>query len=266
MSKNKGYEIMPYIKKEARKKVQRLQAKQMSASGIKKVSRNVQGQALTYAKKREAESNRDKNTIYSGTWKYPAGLEIMRWQYTREIIKRVEPGPYENAMILELLARQAASVEMHLKREYFSSPDLFMTKKLECVLLATTMDPHVSASSTRLQNNELTWLQKIYSQFYRYIHPKSECLNYVVALFSVGLTEFFYQIAKAVVLSWIPLDERGGDFKAQLDDISDNLESNSYPSILLQGTLENYFFNGWPRYEESKMPPLKYHMPLAILI
>src|SRR5690554_360523 len=78
--------------------------------------------ALARAARREQEASVDQGYVYASGFKYPLVMERLRWARTRDIIQRVAPGPYEDATYLEMLARQAASVEIILRREHTGQP------------------------------------------------------------------------------------------------------------------------------------------------
>lgn len=65
---------------------------------------------------RQASAVRDGPWYRTGPLKYQAGTEAARWSVTSEIIERVSPGPYEDPTFFELLARQAASLELGLSQ------------------------------------------------------------------------------------------------------------------------------------------------------
>ena len=46
--------------------------------------------------------------IHSGPLRYPEQTERLRWARTRDIIKRMSPGQDEDAIYLQMIARQGA--------------------------------------------------------------------------------------------------------------------------------------------------------------
>jgi hypothetical protein len=124
-----------------------------------------------------------------------------------------------------------------------------MVSVTDRVLLATTPEPFVDAYSKSKQ--------------------VSAHKDYVLVFLSSGLIQFLYQAAKAVVLSWKPLPPppgRTSSFSAKMKDTEAVLAKNPYPIDLLLGTLESYFFDGFPRDPKSKLPSIDYFAPLESLI
>jgi hypothetical protein len=70
--------------------------------------------ALDRAAHRQATSVREGPYIRDEVFRYPFNAEQARWDLTRQIIERVNPGPWEDPVFLEILARHAASVELAL--------------------------------------------------------------------------------------------------------------------------------------------------------
>jgi hypothetical protein len=69
----------------------------------------AQGQAATRADQATTEGDQ----IRIGAWVYSREVEEERRARTLRIIERAQPGPFENGRYLELLAREAAAIEMY---------------------------------------------------------------------------------------------------------------------------------------------------------
>jgi hypothetical protein len=212
-------------------------------------SGSVEAKTLALAKKRETGSHRDNKFIYTRGFQYPVESEQIRWQHTREIIKRVEPGMYENPAYLESLARQTASIEMTLRGELDGSLNERIAKVTERVLLASVPEPFVNASS----ESEKACIQS----------------DYVLVFISYGLIQVLYQMARAVVLSWKPKTPPPGSascFSSLQEDTEAVLAKNPYPVDLLLETLKSFLFEGVPR-DPAPMPlKLHYALPLSMLV
>jgi hypothetical protein len=200
--------------------------------------------ALQRAEERESQSTVRGDLIYSPEFKYPVHTERLRWTRTRDIISRSSPGDDEDANYVEMIARQAASVEMILRGEHEGSARNARNAEIcDRVLLGTfpTINPDAFA---RRQD------------------------DFFFVLVSAGLIEFVYQASKAVVLSWKPTAPSGGAavaFKGEPEDVEAVLAENPLPLSLLAMTLQEYLFNGLPRAIGYAPPPQNYQLPLLIL-
>lgn len=200
--------------------------------------------ALQRADRRERNAVHREGFIVDGPFRYPEHTERLRWARTRDIIKRVSPGQDEDPNYLEMIARQAASVEMILRHEHEAEANGPVSAICDHILLGTIPTFEASAYESR------------YGDFY-----------YV--LISSGLIEFAYQLAKSVVLSWKPMPRTSGtrvSFSPNLEDVDEVLASYSYPLELFKQTLASYMFHGRPRVESNSPPPSHYHPPLSILV
>ena len=174
--------------------------------------------ALDRAVRREASSVREGPYICDKVFKYPADAEHARWALTRQIIERVNPGPFEDPVFLEMLARQAASVELALHpsdREGAISPQV-----LSRIIVGTIGQPRSEAYSAAIGNAAL------------------------IAM-SAGMMEFKYQCAKAVVLAWKPLPAAGKDllsFSPRPEDTQEVLDTDPYPVTLFRDTLTAWLY------------------------
>lgn len=205
--------------------------------------------ALAAARERMDPSLRDGDYVRDGAFSYLAGTEEARWVRSREIIDRVGPGPHEDGRYLELLARQAASVELTLldmaKEGHFGF-DLPMSDALQGILLGTTGQLRSEATTSRLRGSSA-----------------------VVIALSAGMVYLMYQAAKAVVLSWRPKGAPNGaavSFSTRLEDTRAILEADQEPVHQLAETLLNWMITGIARPADSRAPAPQYVPPLALLI
>ena len=198
--------------------------------------------ALQHAAHREESAVRDGSSIQQGPFTYDAGTEAARWSLTREIIQRVSPGPFEDARYFEMLARQAASVELGLSQSGTRTgitPGTFSR-----VIAGTTGEPR-SEANTAL------------------------AAGVAVIMVSAGMMEFMYQGSKALVLAWKETDPAPGaalSFSGRPEDTEEVLDSDPYPATLLRDTLTAWLFGGRPRASHSKLPPPQRSWPLSLLI
>jgi hypothetical protein len=168
--------------------------------------------ALKHAIEREEKAIPKDDFIHEGVFKYPAGIEELRWQRTREIIRRVVPGTDENPIYLEMLARQAASLEIALCKQHTGSPNPKALAVCDCILIGTIADLQPNAFEVCAGD------------------------DHFAVLLSYGLISFLYQAAKAIVLSWKPLKARSGSsvsFSWKTEDINGVIAKDPYPLELL---------------------------------
>jgi hypothetical protein len=83
---------------------------------------NALAAALACAARREANSVRHGSYISANRFKCHAATEQGRLALTRQVMERVNPGPFEDPRFLEMLVRQVAPVELTLGPD--SGPDL----------------------------------------------------------------------------------------------------------------------------------------------
>jgi hypothetical protein len=213
----------------------------------KRSEEEVLKETLDRARLRESQSVRQGDFIREGINKYPAALEELRWKRTRDIIERIVPGVDEEPVLLEMLARQAASVEIILRREYTSEPSSKAAAILDRVVLGTVPN--------------LTWEAETKS-------PERKS-NYSIIIISTGLMSYLYQTAKAVVLSWPQVSAPPGatySFGTQTTQIDQHLKTHPDAQELLYEVTSRYLFQGFPGPTESNIPPVPYTAPLAQLV
>ncbi len=171
-------------------------------------------------------------------------LEEKRIALAEDLIRRTDPGPFEDPIYLALLAYQAASIELAL-------PDSIDGRKIDAgwsrFLLGTAHSPEVQAQSwTSSQGYTVVWLDS-------------------------GLIEFCYQAAKAVIATLHPVTVSGTRVSFEFTDqhIRDELDRNPEPVERLYRTLEAYFFgDGYPRAPgfSQEAVPAEQVIPLTILV
>ncbi len=199
--------------------------------------------ALARADSREQEANVDSDYVYASGFRYPLAMERLRWARTRDIIHRVAPGPFEDATYLEMLARQAASVEIILRGEHTGQPSAKTKALCDRLILGTLPSLSPSASTSKVR-------------------------NYSTIFIAAGLIDFLYQLAKYVVLSWDinPGDDgiiRTDGRPATMDRV---LAEKPEVTDQLLDTYMAFIYNGRPRREGGMRPPSEVHMPLQVLV
>lgn len=205
--------------------------------------------ALERAAARMDPSLRDGDYVYDGAFRYPLRTEELRWTRTRAIIDRVGPGPDEDGGYFELLARQAAAVELVLlgmAEAEDKGLDFPIGPALDAILLGTTGEPRSNATTSRLQNSSAA----------------------SIAL-SAGMVYLMYQASKAVVLSWEPKPVPEGHtaaFAIAPEDVVAVLDADSRPVDQLASTFIAWLLTGVARAADSRAPDPMYHPPLALLI
>ena len=200
--------------------------------------------AMRRADEREAQAVRDGSFIREHVFKYPAPMEALRWKRTREVINRVVPGMDEDPVYLELLARQAASIEIILRQEHTGFPNPKGSALCDRVLLGTVADLDLEAFSVPAADHALVVL-------------------------SAGLISILYQAEKSVVLSWRPVKPGLGStisLSPKAADVDHTLKMNPYPVGLLYKTLHQYLFKGYSRATDYDPPPAEYIPALLVLI
>lgn len=221
---------------------QQLARQRVGLSGA--VSRgDVLARALARAEQREREAVVEEAFVHSGPYRYPLHTERLRWARTRDILERSSPGPDEDGVYLEMVARQAAAIEMILRQEHTGSPSVRGREICDRVLLGTL--PALDSDALARRHGDFHFV-----------------------LITAGMIEFVYQAAKASILSWQPVPAARGAryaFKCEPDDVAGVLARNPLPVKLLGATVEHYLFNGLPRTVGYSPPPENYQAPLGML-
>jgi hypothetical protein len=234
---------MPYGRAEAIQELQRDQAQVRNRLGLapKDISEGVLVEALAAAERREKAATIEDGRVRSFAFSYPLALEQKRWTRTRDIIHRVAPGLNEDPAYLEMVARQAASVEMILRREHTDAPNARVSDLCDRVLIATMPSFSPSAVAVTVK-------------------------DYFLVLLSAGLIDFVYQVAKVVVLSWkIARDESGRvSARGKPEDIDATIAANPRLTGHLMMTYANYIYKGVPRVG-GLPPPMLHRVPLTML-
>jgi hypothetical protein len=192
------------------------------------------GVALNYLAQRRKQEAVD-GVVSDGWFRYDAANEQARWDRTEAVLRRVDPGPYEDPRYIEMLARQAASIELFI-------PDGPMDTSR--VLLGTT---------GAARNHSATELNH----------------GYAVILVSAGMIECLYQMAKCVTLTYVRKempDGRGVSFSVDPDVIAEHLRTDSSAVDLMADNLTSWIYDGVPRSATSKMPSPELHGALQLLI
>jgi hypothetical protein len=181
--------------------------------------------------------------VRRGGFTYERELEKQRIALAGDLLRRTDPGPFEDPSYLAMLAYQAASLEM-------AFPKRIQTRKTDPgfarFLLGTVHSAELNA-----------WAQRFKSHHYT-----------VVALHS-ALIEFAYQAAKAVVAAPKPAptaDGRRVSVNTDKDHLAAQLAADPEPIDRLYHTLEAYFFKGYPRAYANETVPAEQQLPLALLI
>ncbi|HEV3173100.1 MAG TPA: hypothetical protein VGZ32_22325 [Actinocrinis sp.] len=199
------------------------------------------GAALARAEERVAGMKRIDPDIIDGKWRYDSARERERQSLTREIIERVNPGPYEDPRFMAMLARQAASVELAVRGGIGTQAT---AEVLERIIVGTTGEPRSEAYSEPVAAG-------------------------VVVAVSGGMMEFLYQGAKAVALAWPPTNPAAGyaqGVSVLPERIEAALATDPYPIELLRDTLTAWLYEGRPRAIHSRLPPVEVHAPITLLI
>lgn len=196
-------------------------------------------QALSW--RRQFTKTNDPAVVKRGVFKFDRKQEEERINLAEELVRRVEPGPFESPNYLALLAYQAASVELVL------SGLIEKKERLSKVLLGTIYRPDVNAGAY-----------------------KQDTYGYTIVAVNSGLVELIYQAAKAVTEALNPVHAANGRsgvvWKKDLEEISAGLSNNSAPINRVWKTLEAYFFYGKPRAYWKETVKEEYQWPLGILI
>jgi hypothetical protein len=198
--------------------------------------------ALSKVDEREHRTVQDNGSLRAGCFTYAIAVERKRLALTREIIRRVEPAGAEDGGYLEMLAREAASIEMLLHPEL---PDLADGSSwLDRILIGTIGEPRSKA-----------WTRRVG--------------DFSVIAVSAGMMYAYYQFSKAIVLSW-PIVERVGKccvtFDNTFEAVERVLDSDSNPLTVAYDSLSSWLFDGVARPSNTQAPTLDFQLPLSLLI
>jgi hypothetical protein len=171
---------------------------------------------------RRFEPTDKPNRVTRGIFSFDLEQEERRLLLAEQLIRRVNPGPYEDLNYLALLSYQAASLDIAFRTLAGGRGDERWSK----LLLGTAHAGDVNA--------------------FAYVEESD---GYVVILMHSALVDFIYQAAKVLTSAQNP--RRSGarivtSFPST-DDIKTALQTNREPVERLYRTLEAYLFEGYPR-------------------
>jgi len=190
------------------------------------------------------EPTDDPTRVLRGGIDFDLMLESERITRAEEIIRRVDPGPCEDPVYLEMLAYQAASIELGLPTDARGQR---VNPGWSKFLIGTIHSTELNAFAHRFNSHGYV----------------------VVALFS-ALIEFVYQAAKALVAAQHPVRAADPRFSVSTDSnpehVAARLYLNQEPIERLYRTLEAYFYRGYPRAYWNESVPAELVLPLTHLI
>jgi hypothetical protein len=198
--------------------------------------------ALSKADGREHGTVQDNGRLRAGGFTYERHAERERLALTREIIRRVEPVGAEDGGYLEMLAREAASIELLLRPELPRLPDALTC--LDRILIGTIGQPRSKA-----------WTRPVG--------------DFSVIAVSAGMMYAYYQFSKAIVLSWRQVEPVAGHlvrFNPTFDAVERVLNSDSNPVTVAYDSLSSWLFNGVARPSDTQAPAQNFQLPLSRLI
>ena len=137
-------------------------------------------EALQWRKKLEPTDT--AGVVRRGLWKIERNVEEKRIHMAEELIRRVEPGPSEDANYFALLAYEAASIELALLDASGSPAPVDAERRWSRFLLGTVHAARVNAFARVLRH-----------------------LDFTVVLIHSALVDFMYQAAKAVIAASDPV-------------------------------------------------------------
>jgi hypothetical protein len=195
-------------------------------------------------KRKGFQTTDDPQLVIREGLKFNREIEERRIALAEDLIRRVDPGPFEDANYLALLAYQAASIEMALPDRTDGRPIDWGWSRF---LLGTIHSAELNAFAKTFKLHDYT----------------------VTAVYS-ALIEFAYQAAKALIAAQNPVsstDHRGFvTVDSSPDHIAAQLDHNQEPVERLYRTLEGYFFEGYPRVFYGETVPVEHVIPLTNLI
>jgi hypothetical protein len=189
------------------------------------------------------EDTADPATVRRGPFRFGREAEERRIAVAADIITRSDPGPYEDAVYLALLAYQAASVAMAYAP--LSDPPM-APPHFARFLLGSIPSTEVNAFAT--------------------VHKRS---GYTVVEVNAALLDFIYQSAKAVVAAQRPMraaDSGGITAHGDLDRVRAALDADDAPAARLFASLEAYLYHGSTRPVRQETVPEEYSPPLSLLV
>ncbi|WP_158580747.1 ImmA/IrrE family metallo-endopeptidase [Cellulomonas rhizosphaerae] len=187
--------------------------------------------ALARVDERERAAIPDGDDVRVEGFRFGAASERDRLERSRVIIDRIEPGPYEDGIKLEILARQAAPLELallDLETDRVTRP---IARALDHVIIGTTgWQRHDAVTSKVGGGSAIT--------------------------FSDGMMTAYYQSAKAVVLAWPLVTGTDGleYLSTRLELMAAGLDRDGAPVLQLEEVLGNWFYSGRPLPQRS-VPP-----------
>jgi hypothetical protein len=177
-----------------------------------------------------------------GAFTYDPELERKRIARGEALIRRVEPGPFEDPSYFASLAYQAASIELAYEGIARTS-----RRQFSKFLLGTAGAADVNAFATRLGGD-----------------------GYTIVVLNSGLVDLIYQAAKVVVeaLDHTRLTEGPALVRTVVseDAVEAKLASDPRAADRLYRTLEAYFFKGYPRAISGEAVPEEQHPPLSLIV
>jgi hypothetical protein len=193
-----------------------------------------------YRKLTEVVPDEGTGRVRRGAFTYVPERESERIARGDALIRRVDPGPHEDANYFAMLAYQAASIE--LANEEIAHGDFSK------FLLGTAHAPDVNAFARRLGTDD-----------------------YTIVVLNSGLVDFVYQAGKVVVEAMRPArttgEERGlVKSSGDLETIRERLAEDPAPIDRLYRTMEAYFFDGYPRATSGETVPDEQHPPLELVV
>jgi hypothetical protein len=186
----------------------------------------------------------DPHKVRRGSFTYNRELEVKRIDRAKAIIRRTDPGPFEDPNYISLLAYQAASIEMAFDEITMHVADSAYFSRF---LLGTIAAPDIDAFAL-----------KEFSE------------GYGILVFYSGLIDFIYQASKVIVEALEPSRATNGhslvSANFNLDDLRNRLNLNLKPADRLYKTLEAYFFHGYPRASAYEIVPEEHSPVLSIVV
>lgn len=189
------------------------------------------------------EPTDDVNTVTRGIFKFDRRQEETRMRLAEDLIRRVDPGPYEDPSYLALLAFQAASIEMAFEN-LAGGPD---PQRWSQFLLGTSHSNVVDSFAQTFHGD-----------------------RHVVIVMTSALVDFVYQAAKALVAAQDPhLSHVSGSTLSSTTDpasIEKFIQNDPEPINRLYRTFEAYFYRGYPRAFVNEPVKAEHHPVLGSLI